>query len=353
MVKVKKVHEHHPATAVLGACLDTKGDSAFIACLDGSVQRFHWEEKKSQTLTHHESYASGVRLATKSNQLVSAGYDGVLRWVDMESSETTRTVQAHDFWSWNMDVSSDERWVASATGQYLAGGYKYEPAEEVEPSVKVFDLQTGEMKWAFEHTPSVQAVAISPDNNLVAAGNLMGQVRLWSLADGKLLQEWQTKDFTSWGIIKSHCYIGGIHAIRFSADSKEVYVAGMGPMRDPMAGNGRQRWQRFSCETGERLGQSNDKECGEGLIETLAFHPSGECFVMAGRLRGGQWNTAIFATDSGKRLHHLNSSFRVTEAVFSSDGKHLMLAGAVRQAKQTPKDPKPFGRLQYYEFSLD
>ena len=52
--------------------------------------------------------------------------------------------QAHKFWSWKMRVSPDEQLVGTVTGQYLAGGYKYEPAAETEPSVKVYETATRE-----------------------------------------------------------------------------------------------------------------------------------------------------------------------------------------------------------------
>jgi hypothetical protein len=61
----------------------------------------------------------------------------------------------------------------------------------------------------------------------------------------RLIREWNTPDFTSWGIIKSHHYIGGIFDFSFSPDGSRLITCGMGPMRDPMAGNGKQTWQEF------------------------------------------------------------------------------------------------------------
>ena len=121
----------------------------------------------------HESYASSVALLPDGVTLISAGYDGALLWHDLKERKTTRRVKAHEFWSWNMDVSTDGALVASVTGRYEAGGYKYEPAPEREPSVKVFDAKTGELRHALPHVPPVQAVALSPDGKHVAAGNLM------------------------------------------------------------------------------------------------------------------------------------------------------------------------------------
>jgi hypothetical protein len=136
----------------------------------------------------------------------------------------------------------------------------------------------------------------SADSRLVAAGNLMGEVRVWSVESGEQVGVFQSKDFTSWGIIKSHCYLVGVFGIRFSPDGNELIICGMGDMRDPMAGNGRQLWQRWNWREGKMVGQTKEKQLGEGLMEALVMHPSGESFLMGGRLRGGEWNAALRST---------------------------------------------------------
>ncbi|HTG43096.1 MAG TPA: WD40 repeat domain-containing protein, partial [Verrucomicrobiae bacterium] len=254
------------------------------------------------------------------------------------------------FWSWQMDVSPDERWVASVTGQYLAGGYKYEPAPEKEPSLKVFDTQTGELRWEFSHLPPVLSVAFSPDNQFVAAANMMGDIRIWNLDTGQLAASWNTPDFTSWGIIKSHHYIGGIFALSFSPDSREILAAGMGAMNDPMAGNGKQTWQRFAWTESppRKTSQIKDGENGNGLMEALQFHPSGRFFLMAGRLAQGKWNAGLFAAEGGQLLHSADTKMRVVDAAFLKDGTQVLLAGAGSQEKKKNGVPPDFGKLKLY-----
>ena len=104
--------------------------------------------------------------------------------------------------------------------------------------------RTGELAHNFSHVPPVQSVAFSRDVKFLAAGNLMGEVRVWELASGKQVANFTTPSFTGWGIIKGHYYTGGIFALHFAANDEELYVAGMGSTTDPAAGNGRQLWQR-------------------------------------------------------------------------------------------------------------
>ena len=151
------------------------------------------------------------------------------------------------FLVWKSAISPDGSRVASSTGQYLCGGYKYEPAAEREPSIRVYDIASGELLHSLPHTPPVESVAFSNDGKLLAAGNLMGEVHLWDLSDGaKEIAKIKTPDFTGWGIIKGHYYTGGIFSLTFAPDDSAIYLSGMGSTRDPAAGNGKQLWQKYT-----------------------------------------------------------------------------------------------------------
>ena len=83
-------------------------------------------------------------------------------------------------------------------------------------------------------------------------------------------------------------------------------------------------------------------------METLAWHPSGEYFVMAGRLRGGNWNVGVFATESGQLIGQAKTGMRITTAHFSTDGKQLYLAGMQGQPKLKDGVFPDFGYLERY-----
>ena len=346
----KKKHDHKLPTGILGAALSPDGKSLVAGCMDG-VYQTDLETGEHRKLYQHGSYVSSAVWANE-NVVITTGYDGAACWYDLYKNEMLRKEKLHDFWSWDMAISPDQTRIASVTGQYLAGDYKYTPQPEREPSLKVVSVQTGQTLLELPHVPSVQAVAFSRDNRFVAAGNLMGEVRVYDITDGKLAANWTTDDFTSWGIIKSHCYLGGVFAIQFTPDGKELLLAGMGQMRDPMAGNGRQLWQKWAWkdQPPKKVDQTHKDESGEGLMETLSVHPSQDQFVMGGRLRGGDWNVALFELASGNRVATLKTGFRVTEAMYSDDGKQLVLVGAGGQPKKKKDGKFPsFGRLEVYD----
>jgi WD40 repeat protein len=360
-LEAKRLHRHMLPTGVLSITARADGRTLFAACTDG-VYEVNLESGERKHRYDHESYASGVALFEPAGTLVSAGYDGALIWYDLAAGQQIRTVKAHDFWSWQLARSPDGKYVASVTGQYLAGGPKYEPAPEREPSVKVFDSATGSLVHAFPHVPSVQSVAWSPDSRCVAAGNLMGEVRIWDVPSAQQAGSIKTDAFTSWGIIKNHHYLGGIFALHFTPGGDEILLAGMGPMDDPMAGNGRQLWQRYAWRPSRdrqgavlpparKIDETHTDESGEGLMETLAFHPNGEYFVMAGRLRGGKWNAGFFSRKDGALLHSLKTETRITRAEFTPDGKHLLLGGMKGQPSFKDGKIPDWGHVDVYDLS--
>src|SRR5207249_3457308 len=135
--------------------------------------------------------------------------------------------------------------------------------------VKVYESATGALVHGLTHVPPVQSVAWSPDSRCLAAGNMMGEVRLWEMPNGKPVGSIRTDAFTSWGIIKNHHYLGGIFALHFTPDGEEILLAGMGPMADPMAGNGRQLWQRYAWRSehgspARQVDETHPGSSGEG-----------------------------------------------------------------------------------------
>ena len=349
-IELKRSARHKLPTGVLDIATRPGAEMIYAACMDG-VYRLDPGTGEHRRLTRHRSYSSGVVCLPEAPMLITAGFDGALLWFDLQRESLVRRVQAHQFWSWQMALSPDGRHVASVTGQYLAGGIKYEPAPEREPSVRVYDAQTGDLCHGFSHVPSVQSVAFSPDSRFVAAANLMGEVRIWDLDTGERVAEWTTDAFTSWGIIKSHCYIGGVFALQFTSDGQHLLLAGMGPMRDPMAGNGKQLWQKFAWQDDppKLVDQTHEGQGGEGLMETLSLHGTGAYFLMGGRLRGGKWNAALFSTGDGDLLHSVNSGYRMTGSAFSPASDQLFTCGSFKQPRPKGGTSDPFGVVDIYD----
>jgi WD40 repeat protein len=339
-------------TGALGLAVAPDGSAAYAACADGTLYYVDIDSGAPDPFDEkHSSFASGCVLLPDGKVLISGGYDGALLWHDVETGRCLRRVAAHKFWNWQLALSPDGRQLASTTGQYNPGGWKYEPALETEPSVKVFDTATGDLVASFTHTPPVMSCAFNPDGQYLAAANMMGEVRVWdwqSKSGSPPIAQWTSPDFTSWGTTKSHHYCGGIYALAFAPDGKSLLGCGMGPMTDPMAGNGKMTWQRWNWRKGEKLDQIKDGQHGAGLMEAIAWHPDGTHFVMAGRQAQGTWNLAVFDSSDGNLAQSLDTKMRITQARFAADGERLIISGATGQPQRKDGKWPSWGRVQAY-----
>lgn len=350
-MKLEQTKEIQLPTTVHDVTLATTSGEPYVwaACLDGGIHGVALDSEERLLLGQHQRYASGVHALPDGETVLSAGYDGRILWHDVKKRSCFRTVQAHQFWSWQSALSPDGTRIASSTGQYLCGGYKYEPAPETEPSVKVFSTKTGDLEAAFSHQPPVQSIAFSRDGQYLAAGNLMGGVRVWNLQSQALVAQWSTGDFTGWGIIKGHYYTGGLFNLAFGPQDDHLYLIGMGSTRDPAAGNGKQLWQAYTWRNGapNKQAEADGSETGQGLMETLAFHPTDEWFLMAGRLESGQWNVGAFDRESGSLKSSKDFKGRICRATFlpEKESEAFLLAGGVSQGGLKDGKFRDYGRL--------
>jgi len=352
-MKLTRLQDHPLPTGALGLALHPDGLHAYLTCVDGTLYQLETATGKVEAFdTKHASYASGCVILPDGKTVITAGYDGQLLWHDTATRRCIRSVQAHPFWSWSLALSPDGSHLATVTGQYLAGGWKYEPAPAAEPTVRVYDARTGDPTAAFHLGPPVLSCAFSPDSQHLAAANMMGDISIWHLPtgeDGSPLTTWNTPDYTSWGTTKTHHYCGGIYDLAFSPDGSTLLSCGMGPMGDPMAGNGKMTWHRWNWKSGQLQDHIKDGQHGTGLMESLAWHPDGTHFLMAGRQAQGTWNAALFSAADGSLLHSIDTKHRITQARYSPDGTTLLLA--ITRNQEAPKNGAwaPWGRLQQFK----
>jgi WD40 repeat protein len=355
-MKLTLAHDYKLPTGALGLAFTADGQRAYASCVDGALYSVDLGSGATEAFYGaHGSYASGCVLLPDEQTVITGGYDGMLLWHDVETRQCIRRVKAHEFWNWQLALSPDGRRVATVTGQYAPAGWKYEPAPEREPSVKIFDTASGDLVANFTHTPPVMSCAFTADGKHLAAANILGEVRVWNLeaaGDGKPVAQFTSPDFTSWGTTKSHHYSGGIYGLAFSPDSGVLLCCGMGPMGDPMAGNGKMTWQRWNWRKGERIDQIKDGQHGFGLMESLDWQPGGGHFVMAGRQAQGNWNIALFSAADGSLVHSVDSKKRVTHARFTANGQSLMVSGATGQGQRKQDGWEPWGRVQVYKVEV-
>ena len=264
----------------------------------------------------HGSYVTGLALA--SGHVVSGGYDGRLIWWDLESRERVRDVAAHDRWIRKVVASPDGTVIASVADDMLCKLWNAETGELIR-SVTDHELMTP------HHYPSMlYAVAISPDGRYLATGDKVGHVAIWEMADGRQVGELDAPVMYTWDPRARIHSIGGIRSLAFSHDAERLAVGGIGQIGNIDHLGGPSRVEVFEWRSGRRLHELEDEKF-KGLVEQIAFHPSGEWFCAAGGDNGGF--VTLYNSSAGKILAQEKAPMHVHGFALDEDYATLYTVG--------------------------
>lgn len=171
---------------VVTVAISPDGKYILTGALDRTVKVWSGADYKPlANLDNPGGQVLNLAFLPEGNQFVVAGEDGNTRIYRLSESRSGKTT------SYNMNLvrtlngnrTAVVTVAASAKGNVLVLG----AGDKV---VNVFDTSNGNRKYQLkECTEPVYAVAVSPDGTLIAAGSRDGKVRLWGMADGKLVAE--------------------------------------------------------------------------------------------------------------------------------------------------------------------
>ncbi len=172
-------------------------------------------------IASHSDSNIDLGLMKDGSQLVTVGYDGMLKVWDLVSGNEVIAFQAHDDWIHRLDVSPDGRIVATASqdgaaklwdtdswellltleGHEIVNAF-YDGVSDVafspngsrlatsggDGKIIIWDVITGERLSTWTgHNEQIVDIAISPDGSLLAATPLNGTVSLWDVVTGENL----------------------------------------------------------------------------------------------------------------------------------------------------------------------
>jgi len=323
----------------------TKGIAFCLATLPGTKRVFYGssdfkvyeidfaaEKPESKPLegTGHESYVTGLVRAGK--YLVSGSYDGQLIWWDTETKKQIRAVKGHDLWIRNLVVTPDGTRIASVADDMVG---------------KIWDAESGKLLHTLvdhkpetpNHYPSMlYAVAVSADGKLLATGDKVGHIVVWEISTGKKLEEYEAPGLYTWDPTARRHSIGGLRSLAFSADGKFLAAGGIGKIGNVDHLDGPARVEIFDRSQKKHIKMVEDKKL-KGLVEKIAFHPSGNWYVIAGGDHNGF--VKFYETTSGKMLHEDKAPMHVHDFTLNEGFDSLISAGHGKIALFEFKEVQP------------
>jgi WD40 repeat protein len=216
-----------PAT---GLALSAEGTTVYSSSLDQTVQVWQLAAPTPVRNFPHPNLVSAVAFHPQLPQLATGCADGKIRIYDVAKGALLREIAAHPTKEatqiYTIAYSPDGKWLASA-------GYDH--------SIRLWDAASGASLRTFPpydaktfpqgHAAPVLCLAFSPDGKLLASGSgdQERRIKLWSLADGKLLRDLVNPQLAGKDKEPAPAHPGWVYGLSFYPDGKRLLSAGNAP----------------------------------------------------------------------------------------------------------------------------
>jgi WD40 repeat protein len=192
------------------------------------------DEQKIATFSKHGWWTVSIAFSHDGKKLVSSSIDTTIKIWDVNTGQLLHNLGLTN-WIWTVAFSPDSRIIASGSNDNF---------------IRIWDANTGECIKTFEgHTGWVLSVAFSPNGQIIASGSYDKTIKLWDVNTGQCLQTFVGHEDAIW-------------SVAFSPDGEKI------------ASSGAEKFIRlWNVKTGDcyRILKGHQKE-----IKVLAFSPDGK-----------------------------------------------------------------------------
>jgi WD40 repeat protein len=246
----------------------------------------------------HKNRVNGVAISADGKRAVSACWDGIIRYWNLENGDLIRTMGSEGNPINSTAMSDDGKLALSGGGDQI---------------MRLWDLETGnELRRFSGHTDGVWNVAFSPDGTKALSGCGDGVARLWDLKSGKALFALPAQK------------VGRAWSVAFTPDG-QLGVTGGGNVLE-RTGKIEASLRLWDLKTGKEIREFNGHI---GDIRAVAVSPDGK------QLLSGSWDgtTRLWDIGTGKELKKFDVVGRFVEGVaFTKDGKRIVSCHGARCA---------------------
>jgi WD40 repeat protein len=253
---------------------DAKGRYVFAGAEDNSVLRWDLNTGAKVVLNAHDSWVHALAGSPDGETFLTGGCDGRLVWwpAAAEKPEPIRTIDAHQGWINSIAVN------ASGTMAATCGNDRM---------VRLWSLAEGTLLQEMPgHPKYVYQVAFEPDGRYLVSADINGVIIQWDVQirkearrlDGAKLSKYDTGQGVDYG---------GVRGLAFNADCSILACSGLIEASNPLGAVSNPALLLIDWKTGNEVRLQRPKEDLKGVGWGVRSHPDGFFVAVSGGTSGG------------------------------------------------------------------
>jgi WD40 repeat protein len=307
--KTHVVHDFKHSSPLISCRFDPSGKYVFFGAEDFGVWRVEIATGEKVKFPA-EAWVRGLDFTSDGKTLLTAGYDGRLIWWSVAAEKPTpvRAVEAHKGWARAVAVSPDDALVATVGNDLV---------------VRLWKMDDGALLREMSgHESHIYNVAFHPDGTRLATGDLKCNVFDWEVATGKRVRNWEAPSLRVYDKTFK-ATIGGFRGMAFSPDGKFLGVSGITKVTNAFAGVGNPSVVVFDWKAGKQQIEHLSKGKLRGVAWGVVFHPEG---LRIGASGGSGGYLMFWKPDTAEAFHQVNLKNNARDLDLSPDGLHVATA---------------------------